>query len=276
MNTAKETELRHLRAFFGATGIAHGEIELSECPDFIVVIDGKIIGIELTIARHEAEKFRSLEIEHAQSKYATALRQYLEDGAEESGDGLIIGIAFEDGIPVSPEDNGALPLLADIISNAAAKLPNPGAITIWAEKWERIRNDVGMQSATVEAYAPLPDFIQNICLYRDGKHDIKVTDGRGGITPDFNDSVLLPILKSKNEKLKRYERCDACDQFWLVIVSGVTQFEDHSPQEERANVAFSSFATTFGRVNVTRGIPSKFDKTYLFKFPVEVTCLSDD
>jgi len=137
---------------------------------------------------------------------------------------LFIGIAFEDGIPVSAGDKDALPRVADIITDFGATLPNPGATTIWSEKWDRIHDDAGMLSSRSEPSAPLPGFIQNVCLYRDGKHDIKVTGGRGGITPDFDDSVLLPILKSKNDRLKKYA---ACDRSWLVIVSRVTQIEDH-------------------------------------------------
>lgn len=41
-------------------------------------------------------------------------------------------------------------------------------------------------------------------------------------------------------------------------------------------MTFPSFASTFGNVNVTRPIPSDFDKTYLFKWPSEVMLLSDD
>lgn len=273
MNKVKEAELRHLIDFFRATDVVPEKLEPSECPDFIAVIDGQTVGIELTIARHEVGKFGTLQIEHAQSEYAKELRKCVEDNAKEGDDGLIIGIAFEDGIPVKAEDKDALPRVADIISDAAATLSNPGAITIWSEKWARIRGDAGMRSARSEPSAPLPDFIQNVCLYRDGKHDIKVTGGRGGITPDFDDSVLLPILKSKNERLKKYA---ACDRSWLVILSRVTQFEGHSPEAERANVALSSFATTFGKVNVMRPIPSNFDETYLFKWPSEVIRLSAD
>lgn len=272
MNKAKASELHHLIDFFRAADVTPEKIQLSECPDFIAVVDGQTVGIELTIARHEAGKFGALQIEHAQSEYARALRKCVEDNAKEGDDGLIIGIAFEDGIPVSAEDKDALPHIADIVSDAAATLPNPGAITIWSEKWARVRNDTGMRSAQSEPSAPLPDFIQNICLYRDGKHDIKVTGGRGGITPDFDDSVLLPILRSKNDRLKNYA---ACDRSWLVIVTRVSHFNDHSPEQERANVLLSSFATTFGNINVTRPIPSDFDETYLFKWPSKVIRLSD-
>lgn len=273
MNKFKEAEALHLIDFFRAADVEPEKLELSECPDFLAVIDGETVGIELTIARHDAGKFGALQIEHAQSEYAKALRKCVEDNATADDDGVIIGIAFEDGIPVSAEDKDALPRVASLISEAAAALPNPGAITIWSEKWARIRDNAGMQSARSEPSAPLPEFIQNICLYRDGKHDIKVTGGRGGITPDFDDTVLLPILKSKNDRLKKYT---ACERSWLVIVAGVMQFEGHSPEADRANVAFSSFATTFGNVNVTRPIPSDFDETYLFKWPSEVMRLSGD
>ncbi|OWU86085.1 hypothetical protein ATO6_04280 [Oceanicola sp. 22II-s10i] len=273
MNSAKESEFLHLNEFFRAAGIVPEKLEPYECPDFIAVIDGETVGIELTIARHEAGKFGALQIEHAQSEYAKALRKLVEKNAREGDDGLIINIAFVDGVPVSVEDKDDLPRVAALISDAAAKLPNPGAITIWSERWARIRYDGGMRSARSEPSAQLPEFIQNISLYRDGRHDIKVTGSRGGITPDFDDRVLLPILKSKNDRLKKYA---ACDRSWLVIVSRVMQFEGHSPQTERANAAFSSFATTFGIVNVTRPIPSDFDETYLFKWPSEVTRLSGD
>lgn len=273
MNSAKESELRHLAEFLRAAGVAPERLQTHECPDFIAVIDGETVGIELTIARHEAGKFGALQIEHAQSEYAQALRRIVETNARKGDDGLIIGIAFEDGIPVGAKDKDALTRVADLISDASAKLPNPGTITIWSKKWARIRDDAGIRSARSEPSAPLPEFIQNICLYRDGKHDIKVTGSRGGITPDFDDSVLLPILRSKNDRLKKYA---ACDRSWLVIVSRVMQFEGHSPETERANVAFSSFATTFGNIKVTRPIPSDFDETYLLKWPSEVTRLSGD
>lgn len=273
MNSAKESELRHLIEFLRAAGVAPEKLQPHECPDFIAIIDGESIGIELTIARHEAGKFGALQIEHAQSEYAKALRNCVEDNAKEEDDGLIIGISFEVGIPVGTKDKDDLARVADLISDATATLPNPGAITIWSEKWARIRDDKGMRSARSEPSAPLPEFIQNICLHRDGKHDIKVTGGRGGITPDFDDNVLLPILKSKNDRLKKYT---PCDRTWLVIVSRVMQFEGHSPDAERAKAAFPSFATTFGNVNVTRPIPSDFDETYLFKWPSEVTRLSGD
>ena len=273
MDKAKETECRYLIDFLKALAVVPEEIKSSECPDFIAVIDGETVGIELTIARHKAGKFAALQIEHAQSEYAKALRQCVEDNAKEGDEGLIIGIAFEDGIPVRAEDNDALPRVAKLISNASAALPNPSAITIWSEKWSRIRDEAGLRSARSEPSAPLPEFMKNICIYRGGNHDIKVTGGRGGMTPDFDDSVLLPILKSKNDRLNKYA---ACDRYWLVIVSWVMQFEGHSPEAERANVALSSFATTFGNVNVTRPIPSDFDETYLFKWPSEATRLSED
>lgn len=271
MNKVKEAELRHLIDFFRATDVVPEKLAPFECPDFIAVIDGQTVGIELTIARHEAGKFGALQIEHAQSVYAKELRKCVERKLKEGDDGVIIGIAFEDGIPVSAADKDALPRVADIISEVAATLQNPGATTIWSEKWARIHKDAGMRSARSEPSAPLPKFIQNVCLYRDGKHDIKVTGGRGGITPDFDDSVLLPILKTKNERLKNYA---ACDRSWLVILSRVTHFEAHSPEEERANVLLSSFATTFGKVELTRPIPSDFDETYLFKWPSKVIRLS--
>ena len=75
MNSAKESELDHLIEFFRAASIVSESLQIHECPDFIAVIDGRTVGIELTIARHEAGRFGALQIEHAQSEYAQVLRR---------------------------------------------------------------------------------------------------------------------------------------------------------------------------------------------------------
>lgn len=270
MNRTKEEEFQYLIDFFKAADVSPESVVLSECPDFIAVIDGQTVGIELTIARHDGARFGALQIEHAQAEYARALRKCVEETAKDRDDGLIIGISFDDGIPVISDHKGAIPRVATLIAETAYGLPNPGSITIWSEKWAAI---LGKERMKTELWLPLPEFIQNICLYRDGKHDIKVTGGRGGIKPDFDDSVLLPILRSKNDRLKNYVTCDSS---WLVIITGVPRFEGHSPQEESANVALVSFATHFGKVNVTQPIPSDFDATYLFEWPSQSVRLSGE
>ncbi|WP_138465360.1 hypothetical protein [Poseidonocella sp. HB161398] len=273
MNNPKDIERNQLLEFFRAAKIAPQALDPHECPDFIAVIEGKTIGIELTTARHEVVKFGAIQIEHAQSMYARGLKKCLEYQAKDSGVGMAICFAFEDGVPVEKKDTATLPELAQCVFNIAASLPDPGSITIWAEEVARRRKDAKMGQGKRETSAPLPEFIQNVCVIRDNVSGIKVLGGRGGILPDFDDSVLLPILESKNKRLKRYE---TCDQSWLVIVSGVSRFEGHSPDEELPELALPSFATNFGKVTVTKPIPSDFDETYLFKLPFHVMRLSEN
>jgi|GEM_PF-6523475 len=266
MDESKLVEFRYLSDFLRALEIEPEQIKASERPDFILTIDGETAGVELTFAHHKTERFSALQIEDAQACYARDLRISVERGANEKDDGLIIGVGFEDGIPVTAEDKAALPAVAAVVLEYAKTLPNPGAVTIWAEKWATIRTNTDTEHYS----AVLPDFIQNLCLYRDGKHDIKVTGGRGGITPYFDDDVLLPILASKNKSLVEYQ---SCDQSWLVIMTSVSHMDIHNPPRERANVALASFATAFADIRVTKPIPSDFDKTFVFKWPSKVTLL---
>ena len=271
MNDAKIIELMHLFDFLRAAEIQYDNIEPSERPDFIVKIGDRSIGIELTIAHHTSDKYTALQIEQAQGQYARDLRDAVEGASHEGYEGLILNISFEDGIAVTPEDYLSIQNLAKLIWQRSEALPNPGAITIWSEKWAHTLSEGSARKKRKEILsAPFPEFIQNITLYRDGKHDIKIAGGRGGITPAFDDATLLPILEKKNERMKGYE---IFDENWLIIVTSARAIPGYNPPEERDNVLLSSFATTFGEISVTRPIPSKFDKTYLFKWPSRVTLL---
>ena len=272
MSDVKDIELFHLIDFLRAADIEPDEIKPSERPDFVINVGERSIGIELTIAHHTSDKYTALQIEQAQGNYVRELRDAVESATQDGAPGLIMAVNFEDGsIPVTHEDRIRIQQLSNLILHRSETLPNPGAITIWSEKWAHIRSKGSPQKGREDIIsAPFPEFIQNITLYRDGNHDIKISGGRGGITPDFDDATLLPILKNKNERLKGY---GAFDENWLVIVTSAPTIAGHNPPEERNNVLLPSFATTFGEINVTRPVPSDFDKTYLFKWPSRVTLL---
>lgn len=258
MPTEKEIELTQLIDFCRAASINFDNILSSECPDFICDLDGKKIGVEITVATHpNTAKFQVLAIEKAQSDFARALQDAV--GAEA---GVVMGISFEDGVPVTKNDQKSMHELAVFIQKEAEKLGNPDGITLWAEKWNQNKPKDNKRLT-----APLPAFMQNICLYRDGDHETLMGGGRGGVLPDFDDETLHPILASKNERLIGYQNCD---EHWLVIVSSVMALEEQSPQSGAATFNMTSFGTCFGAVNITTPIPSNFDATYFFKWPTDV------
>ncbi|WP_441004125.1 hypothetical protein [Pseudocolwellia agarivorans] len=265
MDDKKNTELRQLIDFIKISKLDFDLVDLvdlvdieGEQPDFLAKRNDKLIGIELTTAYHpKTTKYQTLEMEGARAKYLSELKNILPIEAR-----VIINVCFNEGVEVTKNDRKKIKTFSNLIVENSLKLNPVGTATYW--------NKHNQDHPNPKLSFEMPKFISNICLYKDGKHQNKVTGSSGGFLPDFNDLVLTTILESKNEKLKKYRECD---EYWLVIVSNLMMIEAHNQEDAFADFGVTSFATSFGDINITKPINSNFDKTFLFKWPCDLILL---
>lgn len=258
----KHDELSAFHWFVKALGISFRNFEISESPDFIIQLDSRRIGIEVTLAeRRSSQRFSIQQIESAQDEFARNLLQSVESNLP-----LEIGLTFEDGIAVDNKGcSKSLTIVATLI-NQISKSMRPHS----AELLVRTENDLNSFSQRKHICPQIPDFLQHIQLLNDGHNRSAVTGSRGCNLEYFTEENLLSILDKKHRALSGYIDCD---EQWLVIVSGQVPplFVTHESQPE---FMIPSIATTLYKSNINHPIESSFDKVYFFRSPTDATLLT--
>jgi hypothetical protein len=266
----KLDELAALHWFLLAEGIAcdgfvvgQGGLAEEERPDFRLKMGDRMIGVEITMAQRPIVdvKFRPQQIEAAQNAFAEALEAALNPALP-----VIITLVFNDEVAVKPKEAEAAleTIVREIDALTRDMAPRSGAMLVPTE------GDT-LRYPGAHVCAAIPDFLQSIQLYNDGQDFTAFTGSRGGIVPRFADADLQAILPQKHAALKGYR---ACDEHWLVIVSGMV------PRLllpiERPKLSVLSAATVFGEIDIARPVRSDFDRVYFFKSPSHAILLTDD
>jgi hypothetical protein len=262
-NRKKHDELSAFHWFIKALGINYRNLEILERPDFIIQLDSRKIGIEVTLAeRRSLQRFSMQQIESAQDEFARNLLQSVAPNLP-----LDIGLIFEDGIAVDNKGcSKSISIIATLI-NQISKSMRPHT----AELLVRTENDLKSISQRKHICPQIPDFLQHIqLLLNDGHERSVVTGSRGCHLEYFTEGDLLSILDKKHKALSGYMDCD---EQWLVIVSGQVPplFVTHEGQPE---FMIPSIATSFYKSNIDHPIESSFDKVYFFRSPADVTLLT--
>lgn len=249
-NPKKYHELAVLHWFTQAEKIIYEDITPTEKPDFIVYTKSQKIGIEITLAeRRSSTKFSLHQIESAQNDFALRLHKGINPKLP-----LEIHLAFEDDIPIEKKSSDiALEVLIPLINKMSEDMPHHSSKSLI----KKICNEI-------------PEFIQRIGLLNDGHRKTVVTGSRGTILEYFTEEELLPILEKKHKALIDYQ---ACDEHWLVIVSGQVPPLFVTPELSPSPI-IPSIADYYAGVNIKTPISSKFDRVYFFNSPTEPTLLT--
>ncbi len=246
----KRDEISAFHWFTIAEKIIYENITITEKPDFIIHTKSQKIGIEITLAeRKSSTKFSLHQIESAQDDFALRLHKGINPKLP-----LEIHLAFEDDIPVEKKSSDiALEVLIPLINKMSEDMPHHSSKSLI----KKICNEI-------------PEFIQRIGLLNDGHKETVVTGSRGTILEYFTEEELLPILKKKHKALIGYQ---ACDEHWLVIVSGQVPPLFPTPRSSPPPI-LPSIANSYAGVNIKTPISSKFDRVYFFNSPTEPTLLT--
>ena len=257
----KLDELTQFHWFTKAAGIEFEGLEITEKPDFIMTLQGRKIGVEITGAyRPKSGTYSPKQVEESQNAFAKKLQAQVDPVLP-----LEIGLMFEE-VPV---DKGAsdiaLNILAPLIEEIAQTM-TPHSVRLIVQEADMLRNSTHQKHICPE----LPAFLQSIQLYNDG-HTFTVVTGSRACSPEpFTNDELAERLTDKHKRLKLYQKCD---EQWLVIVAGAVPpiyFEDSPPK-----LSLSTMATEFSDLNVVPPVQSDFDRVYFFKAPGDVVLLTE-
>lgn len=243
--------------------IGNNGIEYEESPDFILRIDSKNIGVEITQAHRSKthESFTIRQIEAAQNAFASALKR-----AVKSEIPIIINFSFQDNVEVDKAEISkcAINKIAAVINKTSSEMMPPCAIGF-------VRTVEGSSRATQtdRVCSDIPKFIQSIQISSVGNDFTAVSCSRGAIIDNFTKSDLSPILRSKHNALKNYR---LCDEQWLIIVSGAPP--PIYSRKEPPQILSSSVATSFSEVDIETPVQSEFNRVYFFKCPYKCVLLT--
>lgn len=202
-------------------------IKEQEAPDFIINIEGKEIGVELT------EVFQDSHLG------TSKMKQESSEGAQFTEDliALIqqkipftfsIGIHFNKNLPIKKSKK-------QIILKELEGICVPEMINLQNHQHLELEND----------YGSLPNEIDEIHVYRfDGMEESIDSRPEGGIVSPLTMSHLKPALTNKESKLPSYQ---ICDQQWLLIREG------------------NYYSGSFSDVEIDIPIDTLFDKVFLFR-----------
>ncbi|AZG74934.1 hypothetical protein [Shewanella livingstonensis] len=261
-NRKKYDELSVFHWFSKAIGVEYECLSLSERPDFIIKLESKKIGVEITLAeRMSSQPFSMQQIESSQRQFSEKLIQNIKPNLP-----LDVGLIFEDGVAVDNKSaDKALMVLIPLINQVSASMA-PNSVEYLVRKKVDLLHIKQMKHICPE----IPNFLQHIQLLNDGQKVSVVTGCRGGIVDYFNESDLLPILKKKHKALLGYAKCD---EHWLVIVSGQVPpiFVEH---ESPPKLMIASMATSFAGLNLQHPIKSNFERVYFFDCPTNAILIT--
>lgn len=260
-NPKKRTELAAFHWFAKAASIEYESFEIGERPDFVMMIDGFKIGIEITEAHrpindgahpHQA-------IESRQEVFADALVEAVGRDLP-----LEIHLAFEDGIRTEKDMLDRISPIADKIKTVFKSMPsNSAMLTASAEK------DMDHNYAQSHICPEIPMFLQNIQLIKSDLEGTRVTASRGSNLHPLSADHLDEILAAKHKSLKNYRKCD---EHWLVIVAR------HIPEiflpHEMPRITIPGTAKEIKGIGFDIPIRSDFDRVYFFECPVHVELLT--
>ena len=207
-----------------------------ESPDFIVEIEGKRIGIELTeifqdsTGSHSKLQQRSSDWENFTNQFIRELQPFVEFT-------FAIGIHFTESHPIRKARKTKI--IEQLISVCVPKLLGLS----------------NRQNVEFDYFDNLPEEIHSIYITRfDGMEASFNYKSEGGSVATLSVEHLLPVLANKEAKLKNYL---GCDEYWLVIREGnyyAGSFSDNQPDIS----VKSSFDQVFLlRTKLNRLIPLK-------------------
>jgi len=202
-------------------------INEQEAPDFIVSLEGREIGIELT------------EIFQDSHLGISKLKQASSDGSQFTEDliALIqphvpftfsIGIHFNKDLPIKKSKKKKVLKELEVICV-------PAMANLQDHEYLELEN----------YYDSLPSEIEDIHIYRsDGMEESIDSRPEGGTVAPLTISHLKIALTSKESKLSSYR---ICDEQWLVIREG------------------NYYSGSFSEVEIDSPVESLFDKVFLFR-----------
>ncbi|MBX2832251.1 MAG: hypothetical protein KTR23_14090 [Rhodospirillales bacterium] len=258
-NPQKLEELTALHWFTKADSIEYDSLKCAERPDFLMVVRGRLIGVEITMAVRNLHgtHFPSKQIEQAHRDFARKLLERVKPKLH-----LEIGLIFNDEIPVAKSAVAkALDAVVPEIERVSENMAHHSVRRLVRDK-EDFRGDTGQ---ILSVCKEIPEFLQHIQLLNDGHKFTCVCGSRGGVLSDFTDEDLVPILLKKHKALKGYQHCD---EHWLVIVAGALP-PIYMPKEP-PKILIPTMASAFGDLVVTMPVQSDFDRVCYFKCPTDV------
>ena len=262
-NPQKLEELTAFHWFTKAARIEHENLYSTERPDFLMVVGGRSIGVEITMVERNlpGTRFSAKQIEQAHREFAEGLLGRVKPKLP-----LEIGLIFNDEIPVDKATVAeALDVIVPEIDRVSEHMAHHSV-----ERLVRDQGDLrGFPKQSLHVCNEIPDFLQHIQRLNDGHAFTCVCGSRSGILSDFTDQDLAPILQRKHKALKGYGRCD---EHWLVIVAG-TLPPIYMP-DEPTRILIPTTASAFGGLAVTEPVQSDFDRVYWFKGPADVKILT--
>jgi hypothetical protein len=202
-------------------------IKEQEAPDFIINLEGKEIGVELT------EVFQDSHLG------TSKMKQESSDGAQFTEDliALIqrnipftfsIGIHFNKNLPIKKSKKQK-------ILKELEGICVPAMINLQDHEHLELEN----------YYDSLPNEIDDIHVYRfDGMNESIDSRPEGGTVSRLTMSHLKTVLTNKESKLSSYQ---VCDQQWLLIREG------------------NYYSGSFSDVEIDLPIDTLFDKVFLFR-----------
>lgn len=260
-NRKKHDELSAFYWFLEALKIHYQGFEISESPDFIIQMESKNIGVELTLAeRGSPHQFSMQQIESAQSDFGEKLRQSMNPVLP-----INVHLVFEDGVAVQKKELMKSVMEVAALIDEVSKSMKLNSVELIVKNQERL----GKIENNFHISPNFPEFLQSIQLMNDGQKNSTVTGSRICILEDFTEKELAVILGKKHKALLNYTQCD---EQWLVILSGqvppLFEMKDHTP-----TLMIPSTATHFHTPNISHPIESSFDKIYFFSCPTKATLL---
>lgn len=259
----KHDELSAFHWFSKAIELDYDSLSVMERPDFVIEIESKKIGIEITAAVRKSidNDFTTHQIESAQRNFSEKTLQCIEPKLP-----LDVGLIFENDVAVDKKmSKQAIKTLVPLINQISENMvPHSVELLVRSEE------DLFSNNHKKHICPEIPNFLQYIQLLNDG-HKVSIVNGtRGGFLDDFMEEDLISILEKKHKALVGYEKFD---EHWLVIFSGLVPplFVEH---ESPPNILSSSMAASFSGVNFTSPVNTNFDRVYFFKSPAEAILLS--
>jgi hypothetical protein len=198
-----------------------------ECPDFIVSVDGRKIGVELTEVFQDSHLGVS-KLKQSSSEGSSFTEDLISIIQPHIPFAFSIGIHFNKNIPIKKSTKQE-------VLKRLEEICIPFMINLQDREHLELEN----------YYHNLPNEIDNIHIYRfDGMEESIDSRPEGGAVACLTISHIKTILANKENKLSSYE---SCDEQWLLIREG------------------NYYSGSFNDVEIEVPISSLFDKVFLFR-----------
>lgn len=181
------------------TNFPNGKIIHDDCPDFIIDVDNKTIGIEITQIFIDSHLDTGLN-----EKRKESLRCKLGDGLCEKLES-IVPFKFLLSIDYS---------LKDFSNNKISPI-----ISVCADYLRQLNfSSENVVSIDIDNFGQLPEEIDSLNLFKfPSLSKSSYVETAGGCVPNLTNQYLQIALDKKNAALKKYK---FCDEYWLLIEEG--------------------------------------------------------